>query len=164
MILALDLEFTLMGPVKGRDPRPGLHNFLAWAGERFEKVVIFSAVEESDFRAAAQELVARGKAPGWFADLDFYQAEGDIKDLRRIGDPAQTLIVDDFEEYILPEQRERWIEIEPYISEDDRNFWLRLEASLASDSGAAREDPGVDRELERIQGLLWEKAEALKQS
>jgi hypothetical protein len=49
-VLALDLERTLVDNALIAQPRPGLREFLAFCGERFERVAIFTTVEEADAR------------------------------------------------------------------------------------------------------------------
>ena len=132
--LALDLEGTLISNAMSCFPRPGLRSFLEQAGELFPRVVMFSAVAEPRLRAILQLLAAEGAAPPWLAACECVPWEGEVKDLRFIPGAAvaETLLVDDLEAYILPEQREQWVPIAPFASPY----------------------PDTDRELTRIAALL----------
>ncbi len=125
MIIALDLEGTLISNAMSQFPRPGLYGFLEFCRNNFQRVVLFTAVSESRTKNIVQILVESGDAPSWFAeDLEYIKWEGIYKDLRFIGnaEPNEILLVDDQEAYIHPEQIECWIrvpEFEPPYSESD---------------------------------------------
>lgn len=133
MHLALDLEGTLIESVYDPKPRPGLREFLDWAGELFgpENICLFTAVPFSAWLPVSDHLVESGAAPAWFATIRYLQAEppagqeglAPVKDLTRVhGDIEQVIVVDDFEEYILPDQRHRWIWIDERFGDDDSEF------------------------------------------
>jgi hypothetical protein len=49
-VLALDLERTLISDAMSAEPRPGLGDFLAFCHERFQRVVLFTCVEQQEAR------------------------------------------------------------------------------------------------------------------
>jgi hypothetical protein len=126
MIVALDLEGTLISNAMSQFPRPGLYQFLEFCRNNFQRVVLFTAVSEPRTRNIIQVLVEAGDAPAWFAeDVEYIQWEGTYKDLRFIenAEPKDILLVDDQEAYIHPEQIECWIRVPefepPYSDLDD---------------------------------------------
>lgn len=133
-ILALDLEGTLISNAMSCFPRPGLREFLSVCRDRFDKVVLFTAVEADRVRAIVDVLVGEGSAPGWLSECDIVAWSGPHKDIRFIpgADVTRTLLVDDLEVYVHPDQRDRWIEIDAFAPPYDDS----------------------DRELERIARLL----------
>jgi hypothetical protein len=118
IIIALDLEGTLISNAISIFPRPGLHEFLRWCYDRFERVVLFTAVNNHRARWVVQLLAEEGTAPKKFGGVEIIDWSGDYKDLRFVAkaEPDEILIVDDQERYILPEQRDQWIEIEEFVS------------------------------------------------
>jgi hypothetical protein len=134
-VIALDLEGTLISNAVSQIPRPGLYQFLEFCRATFERVVIFTAVSEPLTRRIVDELVLGGDAPPWFAaDLEYVNWTGSHKDLAFIPRAAveETLILDDQEDYILPEQRQFWIRVpefdSPYLPGDDA--FITLEGIL----------------------------------
>ena len=126
MIIALDLEGTLISNAMSQFPRPGLYQFLEFYRSNFQKIVLFTAVSEPRTRNIIQGLVESGDAPSWFAeDVEYIKWEGIYKDLRFIenAEPKDILLVDDQEAYIHPEQIEYWIKVPefepPYSDLDD---------------------------------------------
>ena len=116
-VLALDLEGTLITTLGRRNPRPGLKIFLEQCRQLFKRIVIYTAVDEEDFRIVARELISNGHAPAWFGDIEHIEWQGIIKDLLFIPgvDSADgAIIVDDNEFMIHPEQKSQWIEIIDY--------------------------------------------------
>jgi hypothetical protein len=133
MILALDLEGTLISNAVSQIPRPGLREFLENCRALFGRIVIFTSVREERFRAVAAELVARGEAPDWFAELEFVHWEGAHKRMHFVpgAQADEVVLVDDMEAYVHPDDRERWIAVPPFeppYGEGDRG----LEAVLAT--------------------------------
>ena len=133
-VLALDLEGTLVSNAMSQIARPGLRDFLEFCGDAFPRLVIYTRISEDRFRQIAHMLVNEGSAPGWFAALEYIEWDGKIKDLRQIpnADPARTVIVDDYEAYIHPRQRQLWLAIRPFHApypEDDREL-LRIRRIL----------------------------------
>ena len=126
-VLALDLEGTLISNAMSQIARPGLREFLEFCGHAFPRVVVYTFISEIRFRQVARMLVNEGSAPGWFDALEYIDWDGKIKDLRRIpnADPARTVIVDDYEAYIHPQQRRQWVAIRAFEApypDDDREL------------------------------------------
>jgi hypothetical protein len=93
-----------------------------------------AVVREAKCREVARNLVREGSAPGWLEHVACVAWTGPFKDLRFIqdADVEKTLLLDDYEGYVHPEQRHRWIAVEPFVA--------------PYSSG--------DRELLRVRGLL----------
>ncbi|AVJ26938.1 NIF family HAD-type phosphatase [Achromobacter spanius] len=123
-VLALDLEGTLISNAVSQIPRPGLFNFLEGCREQFPRIVMFTTVNETRFRAIASVLIQERAAPAWFAQLEYVSWTGATKDLALIRNAAveNCLLVDDFEAYVHPGQHAQWICIEsfshPYEASD----------------------------------------------
>jgi len=123
-VLALDLEGTLISNAVSQIPRPGLFNFLEGCRELFPRIVMFTTVNETRFRAIASVLIQERAAPAWFAQLEYVSWTGATKDLALIHNAAveKCLLVDDFEAYVHPGQHAQWICIEsfshPYEASD----------------------------------------------
>lgn len=123
-ILALDVEGTLISNAVSQIPRPGLYEFLESAGLIFERVVVFTSLEEQTFRRIAGTLSGEGSVPPWFVDIEFVHWDGPTKNLEFISDADtdEVVLVDDFEGYIHPGQESRWIRIDqfchPYPADD----------------------------------------------
>lgn len=124
MTLCLDLEGTLIDDQVAPDPRPYLYEFLTFCWEQFDRIFIYSYVEEPVFRRLASEFVQGGSVPAWFAELpvvDWDRTTGK-KDLRLVGDPADILLVEDVARNVLAEQRGSWIEVKTFsIYPEDRD-------------------------------------------
>lgn len=71
MVIALDLEGTLISNAVSQIPRPGLWQFLEGCRSLAVRVVIFTAVSEDRFRAIAERLVEDGLAPPWFSGIEY---------------------------------------------------------------------------------------------
>ncbi len=124
IVLALDLEGTLISNAMSQIPRPGLHAFLTGCDALFERVVMFTTVREDKFRSIAELLVEEGVAPAWFATMEFVHWTGATKDLAFIPGIAthQALLVDDFEKHVHPGQEAQWLQVDyfdyPYEASD----------------------------------------------
>jgi hypothetical protein len=131
-VLALDLERTLIDDALSARPRPGLLGFLAFCHERFERVALFTTVEEADARAVLRDLARRGHLPpGMLERLEYVGWSGKYKDLGLVPGavPEAVLLVDDDGGWVRPDQRDRWVAIAGW-------------------------DGGPDRELERVRSVL----------
>ncbi|MDM0029859.1 NIF family HAD-type phosphatase [Variovorax saccharolyticus] len=143
-VLALDLEGTLISNAVSQISRPGLNEFLARCSELFPRVVIFTTVPEPRFREIAKLLVGEGKAPAWFAELEYVSWAGRTKDLNFIQDAEVTeaLLVDDFEAYVHPGQEERWVRAQhfdyPYPDTDSGLAEVLKVLERKLDQGAKR--------------------------
>ncbi len=135
--LALDLEDTLITPLVRANlymmhpgpfhPRPGLREFLVWAGERFD-LVVFTGVPEPMAAKVLSRLVEDGHVPEAFGRVAIHLAmdargrtrppkrAGDLderlKDLTRLGPVGAVLMLDDNPEgYCVSGQEAFWIKI-----------------------------------------------------
>jgi hypothetical protein len=130
VILALDLEGTLVSNAVSVFARPGLRAFLGWAGQAFDAVVLFTSVSSARARAVAAVLAGAGSAPEWFADVAV--VAWPHKDLSFVGDPRVVLLVDDQAAYVTSDQCDRWVPVRPWAApypDDDREL-ARLRAEL----------------------------------
>jgi hypothetical protein len=125
MIVALDLEGTLLSNAISAFPRPGLFDFLEFCGRYFQKTVIYTSVPRDKASAILQLLVSEGSAPAWGATVEIFTCErGEMKDLQRVCPRVdEVLLADDQEGYVLPEQRCQWVPVQeflpPFTQEDD---------------------------------------------
>lgn len=113
-VLALDLERTLVDDAMSGRPRPGLAAFLAFCHEQFDRVAIFTTVEEADARDALSDLCRRGYVPQQLLDrLEYIDWHGEHKDLAFVPDvaPGEVLLVDDDAGWVKPEQTRQWVRI-----------------------------------------------------
>jgi hypothetical protein len=131
-VLALDLERTLISDAMSATPRPHLFDFLAFCQERFERVVLFTTVEEADACDVLEGLARRGHVPPGFLDcLEYVEWCGTHKDLRFVPGTAsgEVLLVDDDGGWVRPDQRDQWVPIAAW-------------------------DGGADEELRRVRAVL----------
>jgi hypothetical protein len=133
-VLALDLERTLINDALSGRPRPGLRDFQAFCHERFERVAMFTTVEETDAREVMAALAERGYLPPELLDrLEYVAWSGEHKDLCFVANatPGEVVLVDDDAGWVRPDQRSRWVSIAAW-------------------------DGGPDDELPRVRSLLEE--------
>ena len=136
-ILALDLEGTLISSMHTVVPRPWLYDFLEFCRERFPRIVLYTFVDERSARAVLRQLCEEGAVPEWFCDIEVVDWDPDSQDtptknlLTIPGATIEnTLIVDDMEDYIVPEQKPQWIPVQSFESEDrftDRELYRLME-------------------------------------
>jgi hypothetical protein len=139
LTIALDLEGTLISNAVSQFPRPGLFVFLEYCHQNFNRLVIFTAVNEVRFRSIARTLAEAGDVPDWFVDLEYINWHGTYKDLSFIPQGTidsfgtlreRTILIDDRIEYIHPDQKDRWLEIPGYeypYPDDDRELDRMIE-------------------------------------
>src|SRR5207302_4185129 len=111
---ALDLERTLISDAIRAEPRPGLFDFLAFCLSRFERVVLFTCVEEPDARDVLDQLSRSGHVPPeLLGRLEYVEWGGEHKDLSFISStvPEDVLVVDDDLAWARPDQRDQWVAI-----------------------------------------------------
>ena len=115
-VLALDLEGTLLSNAVSQFPRPGLREFLEFCRRAVPRVVLFTSVPERKVREIVGNLVAEGLVPEWFQDIECIQWAGRKKDLAMIPDATveRTLLIDDFEGYVVDDQLRQWLPISTY--------------------------------------------------
>jgi hypothetical protein len=123
-VIALDIEGTLISNAMSQIPRHGLKEFLELCYSITQRTVIFTTVKEEKFRDIARCLVNENCAPDWFASAEYINWQGKTKDLKFIPQANfdSTVIIDDCEIYIEPNQLHNWISIKqfapPYSSND----------------------------------------------
>ena len=115
-VLALDVEGTLISNAVSQFARPGLHDFLEFCRSEFPRVLVYTRVGEQRFRKLAHQLILEKAAPPWFGNIPHLYWAGEHKDLRLVPGAAveTSLLVDDVEECVHPDQRDRWVRIEPF--------------------------------------------------
>lgn len=132
-VVALDLEHTLIDDALSGCPRPGLFEFVAFCLDRFERVVLFTTVEEVDAREVLVTLADSGAVPTDFvASLEYVAWSGEFKDISFVPDvvPEQVVFVDDDSGWIRPDQREQWIEVVPWDGKSADRELIRVRAEL----------------------------------
>lgn len=139
VVLALDLEGTLISNSVSQFPRPFVSDFLEQASRLFPRLVMFTTVPERLFRQIAGTLVTEQAVPPWFQELECVEWDGRTKDLAFIRDcnVDETLLVDDYAAYVHPGQESQWVQVQPFEppfeSSDDselRQVLVRLEERL----------------------------------
>ena len=125
-IIALDLEGTLISNGMSQIPRPGLQQFLINCFAHFDRVVIYSALNEHRIQDVLQNLLSDGLLTSErHQQLEVLSCKGASKDLNLIplAVADQALLLDDMEAYVAPGQEKNWISIAPfeppYASDDD---------------------------------------------
>lgn len=123
--VALDLEGTLIFHALDARPRTGLASFLEFCDRHFERVAVFTTVDESVAWEVVDDLADGGHVPSrLLARLEFVDWSGEYKDLRFIAnvEPAQVLLVDDDAAWVHPDQRDQWIAVRAWNGEPDREL------------------------------------------
>ncbi len=134
LVLALDLERTLIDDARSGRPRPGLAKFLAFCDQRFLRVAVYTTVEEADAREVIDDLARQGHVPSKLLDrLEYIAWSGEHKDLAFVPDAAvvDVLLVDDDAGWIRPDQRPQWIAIAGWDGGPDSEL-ARVQAVLES--------------------------------
>lgn len=130
-VLALDLEGTLVSNAVSQIARPGLHVFLEFCRRAVPRLVLYTSVPERRVREVAANLVAEGAAPAWFEHVECVPWNGRVKDLTLIEGATveRTLLIDDYEGYVVESQRRQWLPIEsysaPYSADDPELLRVR---------------------------------------
>jgi hypothetical protein len=131
-VLALDLERTLISDALSARPRPGLFDFLTFCQSRFDRVALFTTVEQADAQEILAELARRGDVPSeWLSRLEYVEWTGEYKDLHFVSNslPEDVLLVDDDPGWVRPDQRDQLIAIAPWDGGDDDEL-LRIQTIL----------------------------------
>jgi hypothetical protein len=131
-ILALDLERTLITDALSAEPRPGLLDFLTFCAGGFERVVLFTCVQQAEALEILEDLARSGHVPReWLDRLEYIEWNGEHKDLRFVpgAAPDEVLLVDDDPTWIRPDQRDQWIAVVAWDGGEDDEL-PRLRAVL----------------------------------
>ncbi|MDK9716868.1 MAG: HAD family hydrolase [Trichlorobacter sp.] len=115
LVIALDLEGTLISHASTMVPRPCLFEFLTFCHQNAGRVVFMSFVDEERGRQILNQMSDQGHMPEWVRSAEYFHAQGGrpgAKDLRQLGvDPEQTLLVDDQPQVLPREQQHRLIRV-----------------------------------------------------
>ncbi len=133
--ITLDIEGTLVNNSYEIHPRPGLHDFITFCLDNFERVFIYTTVEEPVAAKVFSHLAGQGALPEPFLTRYEYvswdpRAQGPFKDLRRCLIPLElNCIVDDSPLVIPEDQTHRWVQVREYneIRTPDRGLYLAME-------------------------------------
>ncbi len=110
--LALKLEGSLISNALSQFPRPGLWAFLDYCVKRFDRLVLFTCVNEERVRNIRNTLESEGRNPMEIIDIEIVQSQGRYKDLNYLDiSPVNALLVEDQEAYVEPEQKANWVDI-----------------------------------------------------
>ena len=137
MMIALDLEATLIDNAISGIPRPGLYSFIEFCMENFERVALLTTVDEPDARQVLYSLADSGAIPDAFTAAEYIHWQGEYKDLRYAKDMLveDIIFVDDDKSWIHPEQTDRWIAIEPWMTGDNDRELSRVQQAISKRLG-----------------------------
>lgn len=138
LAITLDVEGTLIDNFYERNARPGLHEFLTFSMENFDRIFIYTTLDEEEVRAVFEDLARDALIPAGFLHEYEYVTwgggkEGSLKDLRRCRLPLeQNAIVDDSEAVIPEDQAHRWIRVPEYneVRRFDRGLFMARSAVI----------------------------------
>jgi TFIIF-interacting CTD phosphatase-like protein len=139
LVVALNLEGTLISNAISAFPRPGLKLFIENVLKTADRVVMFTTVPEDHARGLLQIIEGERILPaGFAAAVEFVPYSGKTKDLSAVGEPAATiLLVDDQPSMVHPGQEANWIPIAEFMPPFDQE----------------------DQELERVAQIISKRAE-----
>jgi hypothetical protein len=123
LVVALDLEGTLISNAVSAFPRPGLKRFIEFTLKVADRVVMFTTVREERARELLQLIENEGFLPaGFAAAVEFVPYSGKTKDLSAAGEPdsATVLLVDDQPSMVHPGQEAYWIPIAEFMPPFDQ--------------------------------------------
>lgn len=132
IILALDVDGTLIRNVIEPVPRPFLGVFLEALPMITERVCIYSAADPSYVERAFLHLVGKKRAPQTLLTYPRVRWErAGHKRMRRAselfsGNPADVVLVDDLEQFIHPSERSQWEPIAPFVDDPGDAELLRI--------------------------------------
>lgn len=146
VVLALDLEGTLISSAVSQFPRPHLFSFLERCQTLFSRIVMFTTVNEPRFRQIAQTLADEHTVPAWFPQIEYVHWDGATKDLSFIPgcDVEDAWLVDDIAAYVHPGQHVQWVQVEPFEPPFDQSdtgltkVLLEIEARVGLHVSGAR--------------------------
>ena len=137
MMIALDLEASLIDNAISGIPRPGLYSFIEFCMENFERVALLTTVDEPDARQVLYTLADSGAIPDEFTAAEYIHWKGEYKDLRCAENiaPEDIIFVDDDASWIHPDQTEQWIAIESWMAGDDDRELFRVRQAISKRIG-----------------------------
>lgn len=161
--LALDLEGSIISNAMSQIPRCHLLSFFRFCLSEFDHIVWFTAVRKSRALEVVKRLVSDGFLPPDALDVQYtdwpvnpeYQGEVDglftgqcYKDLSYVQEmfpevPIEHIfIVDDDIQWISPQQRQQWVEVEMWETPYPEDDVLLHAASVLLEKKAFRERAG----------------------
>lgn len=87
-VIALDLEGTLISNAISQFPRPGLAEFLEFCRQRFQRIYVYTAVNDGRCHEVIYNLVVHDLAPSWLSNVPFIDWDRNLKDLYNIPDAS----------------------------------------------------------------------------
>ncbi len=132
MAISLDLEGTIITNALEAHPRPGLGAFLDWCDRRFDRIFVYTCVDQPRANDILSGLVYGGEIDPSVAERMEYVAwsrgfDGARKDLRACAFPVErNVILDDMEMWIVPDQRHRWVRAPDYNEPSPTDRFLSL--------------------------------------
>ena len=132
MMIALDLEASLIDNAISGMPRPGLHMFIEFCIENFDRIALLTTVDEPDARDVLYSLADSGAIPEEFTTVEYIHWQGQYKDLGCAKDIStdEILFVDDDENWIHPDQTNQWIAIKPWHGDTEDKELSRIQHAL----------------------------------
>jgi len=130
--ITLDIEGTLIDNFYEKNRRPGLYDFIEFCMEYFNRIFIYTTLNEEESRIVLEYLAEHAYIPEVFLDRYEYilwgrRGDDFYKDLRRCRIPLErNAIVDDSETVIPEDQLNRWIRVPEYneASRFDRGLFV----------------------------------------
>ncbi len=137
MMIALDLEASLIDNAISGVARPGLRTFIEFCLEAFERVALLTTVEETDAREVLYALADAGHVPEEFTSVEYIDWQGRYKDLRCVNNVTlgEILFLDDDESWIHPEQTAQWISIKPWHGDTEDTELSRVRKVISERLG-----------------------------
>lgn len=120
LAITLDVEGTLVTNYNDRSPRPGLYEFLSFIMSKFDRIFVYTMLDEERTAEVFHDLMEKKAIPAMFPEIYEYirwvrGEDGSIKDLRRCKIPLEyNAIVDDMKVMIPEDQAHRWIPVPDY--------------------------------------------------
>ena len=123
-------------------PRPGLHTFIEFCIENFDRIALLTTVDEPDARDVLYSLADSGAIPEEFTTVEYIHWQGQYKDLGCAKDIStdEILFVDDDENWIHPDQTNQWIAISHGMATLKTKNYPESNMRYANDSGMNRLD------------------------
>ena len=131
-MIALDLEASSIDYAISGMPRPGLHTFIEFCIENFDRIALLTTVDEPDARDVLYSLADSGAIPEEFTTVEYIHWQGQYKDLGYAKDisPDEILFVDDDENWIHPDQTNQWIAVKPWHGDTEDKELSRIQHAL----------------------------------
>ncbi len=120
-VLALRFEGVLVSDCVTAHARPGLRSFLECCRPLYSRIVVLAEVSENRFREQAEHLVEEGRAPPWFAAVEYAACPRETNGRRctALADKGTTFLVVEVGDGMHDSQAEQWIAIEGYKASFD---------------------------------------------